>query len=285
MNFSFLPFNFILIFLIFQHSGTLGQCPNLVKNGDFENGNQFFFSDYFFYSSHSFLPASSYGIENNANNLHILFSPCQNTGNYLIANGATQPDFIIWSQTIKVQPNTNYFLLAEVASVYPDSPAALQFSINGHSIGSPFSPSQSTCIWDQFSSKWKSGADTLAKISIINKNLVQGGNDFGIDNIKFFREDDLEIVFPNVFTPGIDGFNDFFRWEFAGESGDNFEIKIFNRWGELVFQTEQPDHFWNGNFLSGSPVPDGVYFYAASVNSNCGDIKIRKNGTITLLRE
>lgn len=63
---------------------------------------------------------------------------------------------------------------------------------------------------------------------------------------------------PNVFTPNGDNVNDVF--EFKGLSGD-FHFSIVNRWGEVVFETKEPNVFWDGTNLKGQPVSEGVYFY------------------------
>ncbi|MAX82065.1 MAG: hypothetical protein CL843_18035 [Crocinitomicaceae bacterium] len=71
---------------------------------------------------------------------------------------------------------------------------------------------------------------------------------------------------PNVFTPGGDGFNDYFV-PFPYKFVESVEIEIFNRWGKRVFQTNDPDVNWDGMDMdSGSEVPDGVYFYVCTVN-------------------
>lgn len=67
---------------------------------------------------------------------------------------------------------------------------------------------------------------------------------------------------PNAFTPDGDGLND--KW---GPSGNNYEIesynvKVFDRWGSLVWQTDNPDFFWDGTDAGSlEPVKQGVYVY------------------------
>lgn len=79
-------------------------------------------------------------------------------------------------------------------------------------------------------------------------------------------------LLPNVMTPNGDGKNDFFS-PFPYRSIDSIELTIFNRWGDIVFETTDPDILWNGtNTESGELVSDGVYFYTCTVYS------IRLNG-------
>jgi gliding motility-associated-like protein len=48
---------------------------------------------------------------------------------------------------------------------------------------------------------------------------------------------------------------------------ESVEMKIFNRWGNLVFETTNPDIMWNGkNQKGGAMSSDGVYFYVCTIN-------------------
>jgi gliding motility-associated-like protein len=78
----------------------------------------------------------------------------------------------------------------------------------------------------------------------------------------------LSIFFPNAFTPNGDYHNDFFGGVGKFEAIKEFELLIFNRWGELIYKTNDPNLPWNGRKynLSGNPLsPDGVYVYAANI--------------------
>ena len=71
-----------------------------------------------------------------------------------------------------------------------------------------------------------------------------------------------EYELPNAFTPNDDGFNDLFiprRNRFVRE----IDFQVFNRWGNLVFETRDPNIEWDGKDLNGNPVPDGTYYYSA----------------------
>ncbi len=70
---------------------------------------------------------------------------------------------------------------------------------------------------------------------------------------------------PNAFTPNGDGQNDFFTplkdWRFI----ERIELQVFNRWGNLVFQTEDPAINWNGTDAQGKDLAEGTYFYVCKV--------------------
>ncbi len=87
---------------------------------------------------------------------------------------------------------------------------------------------------------------------------------------------------PNVFTPNGDGVNDSF--EVVGAEHDGFEFSIFNRWGELIFETIDADKAWDGSCL-GASVPDGTYVYVVSCRDVCsGSVPKTSKGHVTLLR-
>ena len=91
------------------------------------------------------------------------------------------------------------------------------------------------------------------------------------------------ITLANVFTPGDDKKNDVFRVPIAGY--DVFELRIFNRFGERVFITEDPKKFWNGQVNNDGPeVPSGTYFYQLTYRFK-GKTKVEKvDGTVNVIR-
>ncbi len=92
------------------------------------------------------------------------------------------------------------------------------------------------------------------------------------------------IDIPNVFTPDGDGLNDyFFPRELLSMKVTRFHMRIFNRWGTLLFETTRTDgRGWDGRF-NGEIQPGGVYVYMikAEIDSH---IEETHNGNVTLLR-
>lgn len=73
-----------------------------------------------------------------------------------------------------------------------------------------------------------------------------------------------EYQLPNTFTPNNDGSNDLFipyPYRFIA----SVEFKVFNKWGGLVYETNDPDLNWNGTNLSGNDLKTGVYYYSCRV--------------------
>lgn len=74
-----------------------------------------------------------------------------------------------------------------------------------------------------------------------------------------------EYTLPNVFTPNGDGQNDLLV-PFPYRGVKEIDLQVFNRWGQLVFATTDPDIKWTGTHKDkGEPLPDGVYYYVCTV--------------------
>lgn len=86
---------------------------------------------------------------------------------------------------------------------------------------------------------------------------------------------------PNAFTPNNDGLNDCFGTELWGSDIRISYFKIYNRWGQLVFDYTGNNKCWDGRF-KGQLQPSGVYVYKLLALTWCGSINLR--GNITLLR-
>ncbi|PWV45902.1 gliding motility-associated C-terminal domain-containing protein [Chitinophaga sp. S165] len=88
-----------------------------------------------------------------------------------------------------------------------------------------------------------------------------------------------EIFIPNAFTPNGDGKNDNFKPE--GTTISAIDMKVFNQWGELIYQTNQLTG-WNGTY-NGKLQPTGVYTYTVRITLN-NKTELTKKGAINLLR-
>jgi gliding motility-associated-like protein len=82
-----------------------------------------------------------------------------------------------------------------------------------------------------------------------------------------------QLVFPNAFTPNGDGIND--RWAPIGAGIQRVEMRIYDRWGKLMYQGAGP---WTGENAI-----EGVYTYVVEVTFTDGS-RVQRAGTLTLLR-
>lgn len=86
-------------------------------------------------------------------------------------------------------------------------------------------------------------------------------NDFGCSDtfgIRIIVDPNLSFYIPNSFTPNGDGLNDTFFG--TGEGIQDYEMWIFNRWGQQLFYSKNKDRHWEG-VMNGNPVEAGMYLY------------------------
>ncbi len=91
----------------------------------------------------------------------------------------------------------------------------------------------------------------------------------------------LEKLMPNAFSPNNDGNNDKFCIP-ANVCILTFELKIYDRWGEKVFETNSMTECWDG-YYKGEPLNSGVYAYYFDAALTTGD-KYHQQGTISLIK-
>jgi gliding motility-associated-like protein len=102
-----------------------------------------------------------------------------------------------------------------------------------------------------------------------------------------FEPVEFHLYVPNAFTPDNDGVNDSFQPLGSGFEGDLYRFAVFNRWGEVVFQTEDPDLPWigqNNQRIGTHFVPDGVYGWRVEAQGYHELIPTVLHGTVTVVR-
>ncbi len=132
---------------------------------------------------------------------------------------------------------------------------------------------------------WNTG-DTTDKLKIKTPghySLTISSVSTGCVNIsKVLVKKDCILAVPNAFTPNGDGTNDYFLPRKPAEC-DQFRMQIWNRWGQLVFDTRHRDgKGWDGTF-QGKPAPAGVYIYKIEVSFRNG-LQEKLAGNVTLIR-
>ena len=95
---------------------------------------------------------------------------------------------------------------------------------------------------------------------------------------------ELIVVLPNIFTPNGDGFNDTFKPDITGSQKIiSYNMYIYDRWGRLVFSTQDYDSAWDGNNKSGNPYAEGVYYCVLYYTDTSGK-EYTKQSSVTLKR-
>jgi len=120
------------------------------------------------------------------------------------------------------------------------------------------------------------GADNTTLVHSLDEGLagcyaVSAVDSVGNESAKSLvvcKDNCPQYELPNAFTPNSDGQNDEFRpfpgWRFISR----VDMQIFNRWGNLVFATQDPAILWNGKNAEGKDLEDGTYFYVCKVYEN-----------------
>jgi gliding motility-associated-like protein len=91
----------------------------------------------------------------------------------------------------------------------------------------------------------------------------------------------VKLYIPNAFTPNGDGLNDYF--EIKGTPVSDWNLYIYDRWGNKIWSTHNFETQWDGSDYSGTPVPPGTYVYQITGT----DYKIQAfshKGTVTVVR-
>jgi gliding motility-associated-like protein len=88
---------------------------------------------------------------------------------------------------------------------------------------------------------------------------------------------------PNSFSPNDDGLNDVFKPQ--AQKVSDYQLTIYNRWGEVVFQAGKVSKGWNG-WYRGEKAPTGTYAYVITYRTVIDGVKRvkTKSGTMQLVR-
>ena len=106
-----------------------------------------------------------------------------------------------------------------------------------------------------------------------------------VDTLTLYLHVIQDILFfaPNSFTPDGDEHNQVWKPEIQGIDIYDFDLYIFNRWGEVIWENHDPSVGWDGTY-KGRIVETGTYNWKASVKDLYNDDKKEFNGSINLLK-
>jgi len=106
--------------------------------------------------------------------------------------------------------------------------------------------------------------DNITNDTLRVDNLPPSGvsSYYYIDGVETIENSDsvsrCNINIPNILTPNNDSINDILRFNTCNEI---IKSTIYNRWGNVIFESEKSNPFWDGRTTSGEPCVDGNYFY------------------------
>lgn len=126
--------------------------------------------------------------------------------------------------------------------------------------------------------EFKDSGDYIISLIVIDSI---GCADTSSLNIKSIVKGSLYI--PNVFTPNGDNVNDQFEVSYTQNYFSHLNMKIYNRWGQQIYETSSPTIiWWDGNYMS-NPCSSGVYFFTLEATNIINETN-KYHGTVTLLR-
>lgn len=177
-----------------------------------------------------------------------------------------------------------------------ERPKALDFALSDVGCNMPFNLSETNNACDQSSLNWTwsmpganvenaSGENVngvfYSKAGTYNITLALAGcgGDAVIKTINVSDGCDVDVVveIPNVFTPNGDGRNEEFRITTAGLK--KYHLQIFNRWGTMVFETEDANQHWKGLDASA-----GTYYYTLDVEASGDNSSTNYKGFVTVVK-
>ena len=115
-----------------------------------------------------------------------------------------------------------------------------------------------------------------AVIKVVSVNML-GCVDSTSTKVEIRQE---QVFFPTGFTPNGDGLNDIFKPQGLGVK--EFQLTIYNRWGQAVFMSNDASVGWDGTF-NGTPVQSDVYTYQCDMVGTSGTV-YGYSGTVTIVR-
>ncbi|MCC5943495.1 MAG: gliding motility-associated C-terminal domain-containing protein [Bernardetiaceae bacterium] len=115
---------------------------------------------------------------------------------------------------------------------------------------------------------------------ILYRAYAQDNNDWRSYSNTVLNYFITDLALPNAFTPNGDGLNDTFGVN--SPHLDTFSMRIFNRWGNLIFETQSTEERWDGTY-QGKEAPEGEYTYQIRATDKIGK-NINESGLIRLIR-
>jgi gliding motility-associated-like protein len=206
----------------------------------------------------------------------IIVSPQKDTTYFLITqDNCTGQDSIAWKINVHEKPTASFTYSPKNPHV--DETINFQFTgKNADNISWTFNDSIQQ-IMDEKNPEYTFRTPGTRKVTLVVRN-ASGCMD--TVSYTFYLKREAYIFVPNAFTPNDDKKNEIFKP--AGYGIRTYNIQIYNRWGEKLFESDQFDRGWDGTY-KGEIVPEGVYIYKIAAQGVDGYWHFLK-GNITVIR-
>lgn len=270
--------------LYLNGGGSLVGLPNFASN--------FLNIPHFYYVNQCFKDTTSITIRNNANIDQADWDFGDPAGTLAVYDNLS-PGFIYsdpGDYTISLTENygNEQYLYTKDIRIHPLPDVALAQGVDTLYILENSSVQLDAGQWDFY--KWSPGGSTERYLNVTEEGLFQV---MVTDSNCCKNTDEVYIKyatinFPSAFYPKSNiTSNSVFKIVGNYSGFKSYRFSIFNRWGQLLFESEDPTEGWDGTY-NGKESPQGTYVYSAYFESFASDIKpslvVKKSGTVTLLR-
>ena len=153
--------------------------------------------------------------------------------------------------------------------------------------GAPTGPPGSSYLWSPLTDFSNLGDATFEnpEITMFNSEtytVIVTDSNGCISSDQIFVDLIPDIVVPSGFSPNGDGIND--TWIIANISQfSSNSIRVYNRWGSLIYDKDKAGQDWSGNGANNKPIPVGTYYYVIEWTDYDGK-KVSLNGPVTIIR-
>lgn len=227
---------------------------------------------------HAWGNAQTYVWNNNIFGTDVMVVPLQ-TSTYIVTGSDINDCTNSASVTVTTVPlpTAAYHAIQEIIPSWDHT-----FQLLDQSLGNPVSWVWNFSTGDQF---------TTQNVEYVFPEEANGNytftlevkNDFGCSDItegSIYVNSLFSLYIPNSFTPNGDENNNYFHIFSQNINMDYFSVRIYNRWGQIIFQSSRPDFEWDGTF-NGVLCPQGVYVYTIMYRDS-DNLDRMKYGSITL---
>ncbi len=183
--------------------------------------------------------------------------------------------------TVVARPIASFFTTEEIAYLPETSFNVINTAVNASNVSYLFDQWGSSSAFDTI---FSFPADTRGVYVITQIAYNELGCTDTTQRIVSVK-DDIDLFIPNSFTPDGDGVNDVWLIKGGGFTSRNYEVTIYNRWGQPVFKSTDPTEPWLGETNNGSYFSqDAVYLYFIKIQDIENDVRYEYQGHITVIR-
>ena len=173
------------------------------------------------------------------------------------------------------QNPTDYFSTdLELIMIYPNATSEYEWFMPGGIPDFSFDYGSTEVFYPEF---------TTGEYEVTLVETTENGCVDSVSHIIRVLEDEM-IYAPNAFTPNNDPFNPNWGVYVEGFQLNEYRLRLFNRWGELIWESNDPNDRWNGTYSNGQTVPDGVYIWYIKARDQINDEVFEYYGHVTVIK-